>query len=94
MPGLHFFDSAAKSNLFVNFPSQFEGMRYHSMVVGKANFPSELTITAQTDDDDRLVMAFAKPDEQLYGVQFHPESIGTPEGLKILENFLACSASD
>ena len=83
-----------KSNLFKNFPDTFEGMRYHSMVIKRENFPAELTIIAETDDQESFVMALAKPDEQLYGVQFHPESIGTPEGLKILENFIAWSVSD
>ena len=81
-----------KSGLFKNFPDTFEGMRYHSMVVES---PSEkgniegLKITAQTNDAERLIMAFEKPDEHIFGVQFHPESIGTKCGMDILKNFLS-----
>lgn len=79
-----------KSGLFKDFPNEFEGMRYHSMVVNRESCPAELNITVETNDEEQLIMAFEKIDEMIYGVQFHPESIGTPEGMKILENFLNC----
>ena len=50
---------------------------------------SDLEVTATTDDKEQLVMALEKSDEMIYGVQFHPESIGTPNGMSILKNFLA-----
>lgn len=76
-----------KSGLFKNFNDTFEGMRYHSMVVAPGTFDESLKVTAVTNDEHQHIMAFEKPDEKLFGVQFHPESIGTKEGLKILENF-------
>lgn len=73
------------SKLFQGLPNIFEVMRYHSLVVKNFN---DLEISAVSNDDEKLVMALEKPDEKIYGVQFHPESIGTPNGKKILENFL------
>ncbi len=78
----------ARDGLFQEFPERFEGMRYHSMVVSKESFPQSLTVTALTDDDEALIMAFEKLDEQIYGVQFHPESIGTKSGMEMLRNFI------
>ena len=77
-----------KSGLFKNFDDTFEGMRYHSMVVESNSFDPLLKVTAVTDDEDQHIMAFEKSDEKLFGVQFHPESIGTKEGMKSLENFV------
>jgi len=74
------------SKLFKDLPEKIEGMRYHSMVIDPENFPQDLSITAKTPDGH--IMAIEKPNEQIYGLQFHPESIGTKDGLKILENFL------
>ncbi|MCF7905698.1 aminodeoxychorismate/anthranilate synthase component II [Candidatus Gracilibacteria bacterium] len=76
-----------KTGLFRNFPDQIEGMRYHSLVVTRDTFPPELTITAETEDG--LVMACEKADERIFGIQFHPESIGTASGMDILKNFLS-----
>lgn len=78
----------ATSGLFSGFEPTFEGMRYHSMIVDRQDFPENLTITAETNDEDQFIMAFENSEEKLFGVQFHPESIGTPVGMKILENFL------
>jgi len=78
-----------KSGLFRDFPDEFLGMRYHSMVVARKNFPEKkLKITAETADENRLVMAFERVEERIFGVQFHPESVGTKSGMQILENFL------
>lgn len=80
-----------KSGLFKNFDDEFTGMRYHSMIVSvpiEKGDLGDLKITAETNDQDRYIMAFEKPDEKLYSVQFHPESIGTPDGINILKNFL------
>lgn len=78
-----------KSGLFKDFSDTFEGMRYHSMVVSRDSVPKALNITVETADEDQYVMAFEKPDEKLYSVQFHPESIGTPDGMNLLKNFLS-----
>ncbi len=77
-----------KKGLFKNFGDTFEGMRYHSLVVDKNTIPKTLTVTVVTDDEAEEVMAFENLESQIFGVQFHPESIGTKEGINILENFL------
>ncbi|MGI8615244.1 MAG: anthranilate synthase component II [Actinomycetota bacterium] len=67
--------------------SPFEAGRYHSLVVIRDDLPPELELTAWTDDG--LVMATQHREMPRFGVQFHPESILTPEGPRIVENFLA-----
>ena len=68
----------------------FEAGRYHSLVVIRDDLPAELELTAWTDDG--LVMATQHRELPRFGVQFHPESILTPEGPRIVENFLALVA--
>ena len=68
-------------------PIPFEAGRYHSLVVVRDDLPAELELTAWTEDG--LVMATQHRELPRYGVQFHPESILTPEGPRIVENFLA-----
>jgi anthranilate synthase component 2 len=68
-------------------PNPFEAGRYHSLVVERDDLPAELEVTAETEDG--LVMAVQHRSLPRYGVQFHPESILTPEGPTIVENFLA-----
>ena len=75
------------AGILAGLSNPFEGGRYHSLVVLKDEVPDELEITARTEDD--LVMAVQHRSLPRYGVQFHPESILTPEGPKIVENFLA-----
>jgi anthranilate synthase component II len=70
--------------------SPFEAGRYHSLVVLRDSLPDELELTAWTEDG--LVMATQHRELPRYGVQFHPESILTPEGPRIVENFLALAA--
>ena len=65
----------------------FEAGRYHSLVVQRDDLPADLELTAWTEDG--LVMATQHRELPRFGVQFHPESILTPEGPKIVENFLA-----
>lgn len=72
--------------LFKGFPSTFSAMRYHSQCIKKGSIPSSW-VTAE--NSDKTIMALEIPEKKLYGVQFHPESIGTPEGEKIAENFIA-----
>jgi anthranilate synthase/aminodeoxychorismate synthase-like glutamine amidotransferase len=67
-------------------PSPFEATRYHSLVVEKESLPGELEVTAWSSDN--LVMALSHKEHLTEGVQFHPESILTPYGKKILANFL------
>jgi len=64
----------------------FEATRYHSLIVERSSLPHELKVTAETGDE--LVMAVRHRTMPIEGVQFHPESVLTPEGPKLLENFL------
>ncbi len=72
--------------LFKNVPSHFEIGRYHSWVVSKTDFPDDLEITAV--DEDGQIMALRHREFDVRGVQFHPESILTPHGKKIIENWI------
>ena len=73
-------------NIFKNIPNPFEATRYHSLLVDRTDFPKDLKITARTRD--REIMGLEHKVYPIYGVQFHPESILTLEGKKILKNFL------
>ena len=72
--------------ILAGLPDPFEAGRYHSLVVREGSLPAELVVVARSEDD--LVMALAHRSRPVFGVQFHPESVLTPEGEKILENFL------
>ena len=78
------------SDLFRRLSQPFEAGRYHSLVVREENLPSELAVTARTEDG--IVMALAHLSLPVYGVQFHPESVLTPEGERLLENFVGMTA--
>ena len=75
------------SPLFKDIPKEFEAMRYHSLIADTAKMPAKLKVTAQTKEG-KLVMAVEHKKYPIYGIQFHPESIGTKYGKKIIENFL------
>jgi anthranilate synthase component II len=79
--------------LFRDVPSPFEVMRYHSLVVQRESLPEELEVTAWSDDRaaGSEIMALRHREHATYGVQFHPESVGTHHGKRILGNFLAAS---
>ncbi|MEE8825577.1 aminodeoxychorismate/anthranilate synthase component 2 [Lentilactobacillus sunkii] len=74
--------------LFANCPEHFEAARYHSLIVDPKSVPSNLKVTAITEDGE--IMAISNPDDMVYGVQFHPESIMTDPrvGRQIIKNFL------
>jgi anthranilate synthase/aminodeoxychorismate synthase-like glutamine amidotransferase len=74
--------------IFKGIRNPFEATRYHSLVVDRRTLPASLKVTAETKDKDREVMALRHTNYPIWGVQFHPESILTGEGKKILENFL------
>ena len=67
-------------------PDPFTATRYHSLVVARDGLPAALEVTAWTEDG--LIMAVRHREHPVEGVQFHPESIGTPVGHDILRNFL------
>jgi anthranilate synthase component 2 len=77
-------DSADK--LFKGVPAQFQATHYHSWAVVPESFTADLKITATNDDG--LVMALSHHKYDVKGVQFHPESVMTPEGPKMIENWL------
>lgn len=81
-------ETSSDSPLFSGMNRQFSAMRYHSLIADEKVFPSELAVIAR-ETGHGLVMAIQHKTDRLFGVQFHPESIGTPEGHKILENFIA-----
>ena len=69
-----------------NSPKIFEATRYHSLIVDKNNLSKDLIITALTKDN--IIMGLMHKKYNIHGVQFHPESIKTPIGLKLLKNFV------
>jgi anthranilate synthase component 2 len=73
-------------SVFHGLPSGFEATRYHSLTVERDSWPKDLEITAETEDG--LVMGLQHKTLPLAGVQFHPESIATEHGHKLLANFL------
>ena len=74
------------TDLFRGLPQGFAGTRYHSLLVERSSFPRDLEITAETDEGE--IMGLRHRTLPIWGVQFHPESIATQGGMKILENFL------
>ena len=75
------------SPIFKNIPNPFKATRYHSLVIDKQCLPECLKVTAVSEDDDEI-MAVQHKIFPIYGVQFHPESICSPEGLTLIDNFL------
>jgi anthranilate synthase/aminodeoxychorismate synthase-like glutamine amidotransferase len=73
-------------NVFAGLPSPFEATRYHSLLVRRESLPDCLEITAWTEEGE--IMGLAHKELPVYGVQFHPESILTSEGKRLLGNFL------
>jgi len=72
--------------VFKDLPEQLEATRYHSLIVRRESLPDSLVITAETDDGE--IMGLQHRQFPIHGVQFHPESILTTEGRKLLANFL------
>lgn len=72
--------------IFESIPSPFDAMRYHSLLVEWDTVPDCLEISARTEENE--IMGFRHKTLRVEGVQFHPESIGTPQGKRVLENFL------
>ena len=72
--------------VFTDLPNPFEAMRYHSLVVAEATLPDCLEITAKSEQGE--LMGLRHKELPIEGVQFHPESIMTPDGVQLLKNFL------
>ncbi len=73
-------------NLFAGLPNPFEATRYHSLIVKRDTLPDCLEITAETEEGE--IMGLRHRKHPVWGVQFHPESILTREGMRLIENFL------
>lgn len=73
--------------IFAGLPQRITMGRYHSWVVSKDGLPSCLEITAESDEGQ--IMALRHKEYDIHGIQFHPESVLTPEGRKIISNFIA-----
>jgi anthranilate synthase component 2 len=72
--------------LFTGLPSPFKATRYHSLIVDRASLPAALEVTAETEDG--IIMGLAHATLPIHGVQFHPESIASEHGHRLLANFL------
>ena len=75
------------SGVFAGIPAPFEATRYHSLVVREAGLPADLIVNAHSPDG--LIMGLRHRHLPMHGVQFHPESIATQHGHKLLANFMA-----
>ena len=75
-----------KMGILKNLPKSFEATRYHSLIIDKKSLSKNLEITAESEDG--LIMAVKHKNYDVHGVQFHPESIKTKLGIKILKNFI------
>ena len=75
-----------KIGIFKNLKLPFEATRYHSLVVDKKNLPNCLLITAETKN--KTIMGIMHNQYDIHGVQFHPESINTKVGMKLIQNFI------
>ena len=78
------------SEIFLGLAPIIKAARYHSLIVAKENLPDELLVIAESADGE--IMGLKHRDCNVFGVQFHPESIMTPDGSKILANFLKIGA--
>ena len=76
-----------EKDLFKEMKNPFSAIRYHSLVIERETLPETFEITAESEDD-KEIMGIKHKDFPIYGVQFHPESILTENGIKIIENFL------
>jgi anthranilate synthase component II len=79
-------ESEVRSDLFQGLPDKLLVGRYHSWILSDENFPDELEVTAR--DDNNFIMALQHKKYDVQGVQFHPESVLTPDGEKIMRNWL------
>ena len=75
-----------KIGILKNLPKSFEATRYHSLIIDKKTLSKDLQITAETKDG--IIMGIKHKNYNVHGVQFHPESIKTKLGIKILKNFI------
>jgi 4-amino-4-deoxychorismate synthase (2-amino-4-deoxychorismate-forming) component II len=77
--------------IFAGLPNPFDAMRYHSLLIAPETVPPSLEVSARTAEDE--IMGVRHRKFPIEGIQFHPESIGTPEGKRLLANFLRMVAA-
>lgn len=80
------------TGLFAGLPTPLSVMRYHSLVVERHSLPASLEVLAVATDDENEIHALRHREHPVFGVQFHPESILTQDGKRLLENFLTLAA--
>ena len=78
--------TVGKSRIFEGLGDSFQAARYHSLAALKDKLPYVLKVTAEAEDGE--IMAVEHTEYPIYGVQFHPESVMTPDGKKMIENFI------
>ena len=79
--------STKKKGLLRNIQNNFDATRYHSLIIERKTFPKDLIITAETKN--KTIMGLMHKDFNIHGFQFHPESISTKIGMKLIKNFIA-----
>jgi anthranilate synthase component II len=79
-----------RTGVFAGLPSPFSATRYHSLIVERSSLPSNLRVTASSEDG--LIMGLVHEERPVHGVQFHPESIESQHGHALLRNFLTLAA--
>lgn len=77
------------TELFAGIDPSFEATRYHSLVIDPETFPNEALEVTATTEDNETIMALRHRSQPLYGIQFHPESVMTRAGPRIVENWLS-----
>lgn len=78
--------SHSETELFKGLPNPFQATRYHSLAISDASVPQCLEVTARSEDE--VIMGIRHKELPIWGVQFHPESIATENGMQILRNFI------
>jgi len=76
------------SLLYKGIPDPYSVVRYHSLIIDNSTLPKDLKVTSSLIDDPNIIMGVEHISRPIYGVQFHPESIDTQHGLKLISNFL------
>ncbi|GIS26111.1 MAG: hypothetical protein CM15mP127_04840 [Gammaproteobacteria bacterium] len=77
------------SKLYKHIDNPMKVVRYHSLIVEKESLPNSLEICSQVENDSNVIMGLRHKEREIFGVQFHPESIETDYGLQIIKNFLS-----
>ncbi len=76
------------TGIFKGMKKVLSATRYHSLIIDRRTISKDLIVTAETNDKDKIIMGVMHKKYNIHGVQFHPESIKTPDGIKLLKNFL------